>query len=180
MACDLFRLACTKLINFHKQSFLSQIPATRRSGCDFYWLDGHFELPDYAETGQLSKFFGEITFDSEITLICSVKLLTLLFYPMVCLPCKSCKPHILPNVHFPFALLHQDYFFIKTTSHLFKALDCFFCYSSSWFSMLRFSVLTCLIQRFPILSSFSFLVSSIYLLSYTWRAVSTCRAILSL
>ena len=36
---------------------------------------------------------------------------------MVCLPCKICKPHILPNVHFPFALLHilfrQDYFFIS-------------------------------------------------------------------
>ena len=31
----------------------------RRTGCDFYWLGGHFEMPEFPETGQLSKFFGK-------------------------------------------------------------------------------------------------------------------------
>ena len=32
----------------------------RRTGCDFYWLSGHFEMPEFPETGQLTKFFGKI------------------------------------------------------------------------------------------------------------------------
>lgn len=34
-----------------------QLPTGRRSGCDFYWLDGHFEMPEYP--GQVNKFFGK-------------------------------------------------------------------------------------------------------------------------
>lgn len=84
---------------------------------------------------------------------------------MVCLPCKSCKPPILPNGHFPFALLdilfHQDFFFITLVQGI--TLLGSLCYSSSWFSMLG---LTRLRQCWPIFSSFSFLMPSLYLLSY--------------
>lgn len=44
-------------------SFLMQLPTGRRSGCDFYWLDGHFEMPEYP--GQLNKFFGKNGFPTE-------------------------------------------------------------------------------------------------------------------
>ena len=40
-----------------------QLPTGRRSGCDFYWLDGHFEMPEYP--GQLNKFFGKNGFPTE-------------------------------------------------------------------------------------------------------------------
>ena len=44
-------------------SFLMQLPTGRRKGCDFYWLDGHFEMPEYP--GQLNKFFGKNGFATE-------------------------------------------------------------------------------------------------------------------
>lgn len=40
--------------------FKLKCPMGRRTGCDFYWLGGHFEMPEFPETGQLSKFFGKI------------------------------------------------------------------------------------------------------------------------
>jgi len=40
--------------------FKLKCPLGRRTGCDFYWLGGHFEMPEFPETGQLSKFFGKI------------------------------------------------------------------------------------------------------------------------
>ena len=40
----------------------------RRTGCDFYWLGGHFEMPEFPETGQLSKFFGKICYENYLNI----------------------------------------------------------------------------------------------------------------
>ncbi|XP_068695684.1 tubulin polyglutamylase TTLL11-like [Montipora foliosa] len=70
--CEVVRLAI-------KELGWREIPVARRTGCDFYWLGGNFEIPDYIQTGQLSKFFGMSEAAHKIQLTRQINRLQLLF-----------------------------------------------------------------------------------------------------